>query len=428
MKKHLPTTHGPEDPIPTARLLFRCLRSDDTFDKKALIEQQTDEQWNDLLSLSERNSVSPLLYHTFRKADLVSVIPEQVGEKLRTAYYLSGKRNTLLYHYLKEALRSLTNAGIPVILLKGAHFAESIYGNIALRPMGDLDLMVRKEDISGVKQTFRAMGYTQKWPVVPTPDEVENPHHLPPFTRERSPVFEMHWTLGDQKDPFQIDFEGIWQRAQSVRIANSQVLTLSIEDLLLYLCLHTVFQHRLSTTFMPFCDMERILHHFNGAVDWQALLRRSGQWGVNRCCYTMFQFAQEFLGTQIPPHVQDALRPSDPAPGLLDDIWKYVLSETPPGLRLATRVDEIKAQTTVTGKAGLFFRRLFPRRKAISSMYLVNISSMKLYWYYLVRLKTLFRRHGKLGMQLLKGDATLEPAIKHEMTENAFVDWLRSGD
>jgi len=46
------------------------------------------------------------------------------------------------YAELGQLLRSLKDRGVEVIVLKGAALAETVWKNIALRPMADMDLLV----------------------------------------------------------------------------------------------------------------------------------------------------------------------------------------------------------------------------------------------------------------------------------------------
>ena len=57
-------------------------------------------------------------------------------------YLASAHRNLRLFGELRQILRAFNAAGLSVIPLKGACLAEMIYGNIALRPMVDVDLLL----------------------------------------------------------------------------------------------------------------------------------------------------------------------------------------------------------------------------------------------------------------------------------------------
>jgi hypothetical protein len=65
----------------------------------------------------------------------------------------------VLYRQLKEILIEFNKNNIPVILLKGAHLAQFVYGNIALRLMSDIDLLVKKEDLGCACAIIIKYGY-----------------------------------------------------------------------------------------------------------------------------------------------------------------------------------------------------------------------------------------------------------------------------
>ena len=68
------------------------------------------------------------------------------SEPSTTATYGTAVRNIQLYGELIRALRTLRDAGIPAIVLKGAALVDTIYPSIAHRPTGDIDLLVRRAD------------------------------------------------------------------------------------------------------------------------------------------------------------------------------------------------------------------------------------------------------------------------------------------
>ena len=84
----------------------------------------------------------------------------QRNYKTAAAYLENAARNLRLYDNLCKVLKILRRDGIPVIVLKGAHLAELVYGNRALRFMGDLDLLVQKDDVMRVDALLIEMGCT----------------------------------------------------------------------------------------------------------------------------------------------------------------------------------------------------------------------------------------------------------------------------
>ncbi|MCP4365035.1 MAG: nucleotidyltransferase family protein [Planctomycetes bacterium] len=84
---------------------------------------------------------------------------------------------------------------MPVILLKGAHLAQVVYSNIALRPMGDIDILVKKNDLPKAKELLLELGYT---PIkeVDIATACAYSQHISPMIKQNAPPVELHWTLG----------------------------------------------------------------------------------------------------------------------------------------------------------------------------------------------------------------------------------------
>ncbi len=61
---------------------------------------------------------------------------------------------------LDRLIDGLNKKGIEVISLKGATASEKIFGDIALYPSGDIDILIKVEDIDSVRKFLEADGYT----------------------------------------------------------------------------------------------------------------------------------------------------------------------------------------------------------------------------------------------------------------------------
>jgi len=199
-------------------LLLYCLGMGADKTRAARLEQLSASDWDDLIQQSVRHGVTPLLYQRFTTTNTSAPIPATVMQRLREIYLYSAKENIRLYHELAKVLKTLQNDGISVIALKGAHLAEVVYGNIALRPMVDTDLLVRKADLSRVEEKLLEMGYGS--PERPSIEEqCEKVHHLVRFTKPDVFSIEIHWTIELPTSPFEIDVDGLWERARPATIA-----------------------------------------------------------------------------------------------------------------------------------------------------------------------------------------------------------------
>src|SRR5690606_1418700 len=96
--------------------------------------------WERLLVLADRERAALPLWRSVRAAGFDSDRPE-----VRVLRRLAGLWEFRLMHLerlLLETLGAFQEAGIDVVLLKGAGAALTVYGAFDRRPMGDVDLLV----------------------------------------------------------------------------------------------------------------------------------------------------------------------------------------------------------------------------------------------------------------------------------------------
>ena len=119
----------------------------------------TRDEWGLFVQMAEAEGVGPLLYWKAKNqqsvvsgqqtaiSSLKSIWPPQVFQALQASYYKTAAHNALLFRELERVLAAFAAAGIPVIVLKGAVLAQTIYPDPGLRPMGNLDLLVNRDQI-----------------------------------------------------------------------------------------------------------------------------------------------------------------------------------------------------------------------------------------------------------------------------------------
>src|SRR5665647_338343 len=163
----------------TDELLLYCLRAvpDEAGDGR--LETLSSSDWDVLIEASGRHGVTPLLYHRLRTSHSDVPIPANVITRLRQAYLDNVARNMGLYHELGKVLELLRRDNISVIALKGVHLATAVYRNIALRPMCDVDLLVKQTDLLRVQEILVEQGYIASKEVIGCAQE-----HLPPYRKK----------------------------------------------------------------------------------------------------------------------------------------------------------------------------------------------------------------------------------------------------
>jgi len=284
---------------------------------KALSVSESD--WTAVVELAALHGVLPLLYLRLTTGACPPAVPERVLQRLREGFLMNGAKNALLFQELAQVLRALEQASIPVIVLKGAHLAASVYSHMAVRTMGDIDLMVRRDDLEKSISRLGDLGYSAKTKVNDVAALCETGHHWPRMFRPPPAAgIEIHWVLTKPSQFGKITTAGFWERSQPTTIAGVGARVLSPEDLLFHLCLHTVSDGNgpFRLGLRPLCDIAAVVHRWQEKIAWQQIQSRAMEWQADRCVYMALWLAKELLAAGIPDSVLKSLRPAD-----LDERW-----------------------------------------------------------------------------------------------------------
>jgi Uncharacterised nucleotidyltransferase len=363
----------------------------------------SESDWAEVVVLAERHGVAPLLYERLTTGACPSAVPDRVRQSLREAFLMNGAKNALLYKELAQVLRALRQANIPVIVLKGAHLAASVFGHIAVRTMNDIDLLVGMNDLEKSASRLGDLGYFAEIKVLDIAAWCETCRHWPRLFRPPpAPGLEIHWTLTLPSQFPHITTAGFWERSRPTTIAGVETRVLSPEDLLLYLCLHTAAEgvgpFRLGLR--PLCDIAAVVHCYQEEITWHQVQSRAIEWQADRCAYLGLWLAKELLVAGIPDSVLKSLRPQD-----FDEHWA-ALAVNQVVLRLSPEAEVASGPLKVLitrcsseprrGKLGVLLKALFPSRdymaNYMAARHGVSLNSVRNYSCYLTRAVDLFGR------------------------------------
>jgi len=391
----------------------------------ARFERLSTSDWDRLIGQSARHGVTSLLYQRIKALASRAAVPANILLTLREMHLHNAARSMRLRHELAQVLTLLQSDGIPVIPLKGAHLVEVVYRDPALRPMSDIDLLVKRPDLSRVESKLRAAGYKPYRPFWPEAEHAVH-KHLPPFVKPDAVPLEIHWTIASPASPFRIDVDGLWARARPAVIAGVQVLTLSPEDLLLHLCLHTSYQHRFAVGLKGLYDVYETLRNYRGEIDWEQLRLCARQWGAGKCVYLTLYLARQLVAASVPDDLLSTLEPHD-----LDarvDRWaqEQIFAERRAALPSSPNLTRIWTASGLRGKMAAFLKFTFPSPQLMATMYPAPPSSKRIYLYYPVRLRDVLLQYGRTAWRLLRRDKETTAFAEREDRGNALQNWLAS--
>ena len=113
----------------------------------------------DFLQLILAQGLGPLWHHRLQTGGQLDALPQDTAEALREAR-LSAAGSFLAQRAALDRLdRLFEAAGIPWLAMKGAHVRECAYPDPALRPAGDIDILVAPADRRRAARALLDAGY-----------------------------------------------------------------------------------------------------------------------------------------------------------------------------------------------------------------------------------------------------------------------------
>lgn len=236
------------------------------------------EDWETTVRDADRHGLTPLLYRGLKETDMARQLPAGLAAQLEEQRFGLAARNMMLANELGGILRAFEDRQLPCAPLRGLALAERLYGDIAARPMGDLDLLVRKEDLSEVTAIFRNLGYREV-------------NRRPGFAQAFGNTFELykdrhgwvivepHWSIAYPPFVDRVDMEAIWNRCVRGQVVGADAWLLSPEDLFVHLCFHLIHRGD-SAPLLWFYELDCLLRHEETALDWRQVVLIARQTGL----------------------------------------------------------------------------------------------------------------------------------------------------
>ena len=392
-----------------------------TADRLAVL---TRDEWQTLVDLAQEQNVSALVYHRLKARGLAPALPPDIQTQLLTAYRHTAVMNLGYAVDLARIVTLFQANAIRVIALKGIYLASEVYGNLALREMADLDLLVPLNQIEQAATLLQTLGYKQK-PGVTAEVDVSFSQHLSIFTDSHSSLIELHWTVTRPASSYSIDPSidpgELWARAVPVRIQTLEVLGLSAEDLLLHLCLHTSYHHRFEFGLRPSCDIAETLRHFGDRLDWSQIVERARRWHWDRGTYLALRLAKDLVGAAVTDEVLRQLQPMPCDETIVDAARSQIFTDQKLMFAISPRLGRLRQAPRLSAIVSELWHAVFLPKSDLAGLYGVSPHSRFFYFYYLVRLKDTFLKNVKLLFSLWRRDPKLSPMVQRK---TLLLNWL----
>ena len=298
------------------RLLLACARKD-------LTPEQLEEarsaiacgiDWKLLGRHADRHALSPLLHWNLRKHfPLAVAAPQQVRERI----FEHNVGNLFLSGVLLNILAGMRAAGIRALAYKGPALAASLYGDVTLREMSDLDILVGPASLPAARKVLTQLGYEPTFKTTRKQEaaRLHSDCELEFWSRDGKVLVDLHWRVTPPHLAARFSFEDFWRRRRDVTIGQKAIPTFSVEDTVLVLSVHG--GKHLWPRLSWLADFAESLH---SSLDWQLLRARARDARVERMLLLALALAGRILGVQAPPEFSAAIEKDEVVQNIAQDI------------------------------------------------------------------------------------------------------------
>jgi hypothetical protein len=283
---------------PETRLLLCCARPDDNEALAGrvndLVQQGID--WEMLWARSRHHRLWPLLHYRL-EAICPERLPNDFRRRLRGACRKNTRRNLEMTRQLILLLEQFNDNGILAIPYKGPVLAMQVYRDLALRHVGDLDIVVHRSDVPLAQTLLLNSGYELALNGRPDTSYDWNKNYSLEFHKAETRI-EIHWAFVKVRWALPLVLYHLEQRLAPVALGGRSIQTFALEDLLLLLYLHGGKHNWGRLVWVA--DFARVLVEAK-MLDWDNVLEQANKLRVRRLLFLGMLMAHDLLAAEIPP-------------------------------------------------------------------------------------------------------------------------------
>lgn len=246
--------------------------------------------------------ILPMLYRNLTSLGVEDELMPRLKGTYRQTWYL----NQVLTGELAEFVASLRAAQIDTIVLKGAAIVPLYYQDYGVRPMADVDVLVRRDQAGRASEIIAESGWSPRDDLAV---RMKRRNHALPFVNENRHEVDLHWNLGGL---FQLpesparSIDTFWDAAVPLQLGTVSTRALSPADTVLHLMLHGVRGHWGARMRWP-PDALAVLRTAGHDLEWDRLIDLARAWHAVLPVRDALSYLRTAFGAPVPEGVVDRL-------------------------------------------------------------------------------------------------------------------------
>ena len=277
---------------PEFELLVECCKCTSQTDLLPLLTP--DLNWDRLLESAQHHRVLPALCAALGSRNL---LPSEIRIRAH-------KHAWRILHFTVELTKiagCFEHGGIPFLAHKGLALALVLYGDPAMRQFGDLDLLVRRQDVPRARAALMEVGYEPGLKLSPRQEKSylrSGYEYVFGLKAERNLV-ELQWRIVPRFCSLNFDIDALFSRSIQIKLDGLRLRTLGYGDLMLVLCVHAA-KHEWSQLGM----LRDIATLAQFDLDWKWIITEARRLGMLRILQISLLAVRELFFVDLPAGAQ----------------------------------------------------------------------------------------------------------------------------
>ena len=313
------------------QLIVLCSKGSLMEEEKEYVKRifDSDLDWKEILFQAISHRCLNILYYNLCKSGCIDKVDAEIVKIMMSQYELASLRNETYFKELDDLFAQFNKENVRVAILKGNYLSREVYPEIATRTFNDLDLLISIEDANKVVSIVENAGFIQgdydkeKDEIVPGTRKQKLYHQMAthelqvclkktdyPFTRIMEVDFN-HDILWKGNCPYRIDTKKLLERAETIRILESEAFILNKEDCLLQLICHLYkeavvinwISNARDLKLYKFADIATFAIKYADSIDWQRFVELSNYYKCEKVVYYVLYYVKYLYGDVIPEGV-----------------------------------------------------------------------------------------------------------------------------
>lgn len=292
---------------PEDELLLSCVstQKDEEIESKIKELVKLDLNWNYLLEITSRHRVQPLLYYRL-SAISSDVIPPGFMDNLKELINFNAHKNLFFMKEAIELVKTLKKHDIKSVPYKGPVLAQQVYGNLTMRQFGDLDLLVKKEDVIKIKEILILRGYKTEFEMDPVQERnyLKSQRELKFIHELKDISVELHWK-------FSGIFLNLPSKAEktflsdmkSYEVGEVSIPEIAPENLLLILSIHNASHYWSRISWLV--DIATLINLEK--IDWLRVLNVADELSIKKILLINLYLCQRLLNLELEKEISNNL-------------------------------------------------------------------------------------------------------------------------